>query len=194
MADSSIESIHNSDSESRDLLVVPEPGVEPKLEILKQLVDENCDKIIIFTRFLKTADMLQKNLKSTFKEKNIVVVHAGTKDKDVIRKKFNDTDEIDIVIATDTWQSGISLDKVNYLIHYDINPSIESYLQKNDRIYRINSTHTKVIFILVGDLIETHIMDLLEAKLELIEKVTEGKAGVVNDEDIKRSVVNKLGW
>lgn len=194
MLDSGIINLQNSKSETMEILKedLPKKYIEEKLVVLKELIEGIDNKVLIFSKYLHTISWLEKELKKEFKDKQIVTVTSSTKNKDEIRKDFNSGD-IDIVIASETWAEGVSLPEIDYLINYDITPSIDKYLQKIDRIYRINSTRPKFIYNLVGDVIETHIMDILEEKLVLIENVTEGKAGIISEEDIIKQVINKLG-
>jgi len=194
MLDSGITNIVNSESESVQLIEdeLPTKYTENKLAVLKELVEEIDDKTLIFTRFIQTTKMLKKELQKEFKNKKIVIVDASTPNKEMIKNQFN-TGDIDIVIATETWTEGVSLGEVDYLINYDVTPSVDKYLQKNDRIYRLNSTRPKFIYNLVGNVVEQHIMDILEKKLILISAVTDGQAGIMSDSDIKEEVMKKLG-
>lgn len=163
-----------------------------KIVQLVELIENINEPVLIFSRYLKSVKLIEYWLNKNFKDKFISTVTAGTKNKDQIKKDFNEG-KIDIVIATDTWSEGVSLPDINYLINYDISPSVDKYLQKIDRIYRINSTKPKFIYNLVGDVIETHIMNILEEKMQLIEQITEGKAGQIDETDIKKEVIKKLG-
>jgi len=192
MLDSGIEVLSQSDAESMEILELPEKiPVNYKIKTLIELVEEIGDnKIIIFSHFINSLSNIKKELKLKFKDKKILTIQDGTKEE--IKKEFMEGD-IDIVIASDKWSHGVSLDNIDYLINYDIVPSLETYLQRQDRIHRINSKKTKFIYNLVGDVIEKHIMDILEEKLILFEKVVEGKEGKVSVSSIKEDVIKKLG-
>jgi len=196
MLDSDIANIQASESDSVELL--NEMGTDyskikknTKMEVLLELVEEINQPCLIFSKYLKSCEQIKFNIKTKFKDKKVVIVTAHTKNKNDIKNQL-DEGKIDIVIATDTWSEGISLPNVNYLINYSIPVMADKYLQKIDRICRINSTQTKFIYNLCGDIIETHIMNLLQQKLLLMEQITEGKAGIVKDIDIKKEVCKIL--
>jgi len=201
MLDSNIMNLLVSEAEKIELIEDTFPNKEkikePKLEVLSELIEEINDKTLIFTKYIQSTRTIKEYLHKNFPKKKIIIVDSGTKDKDTIKNNFNnitdatDKNYIDIVIATETWAEGISLENIDYLINYDITVSVDKYLQKIDRICRINSKNPKFIYNLVGDIIEIHIMDLLEEKLKLIEQITEGKAGEFTDDDIKKEVLKK---
>lgn len=160
-----------------------------KIERLIELVEEINEPTIIFTHYIYSAKMVEKWLKKSFKNKTIKCTIYN--DKDTLKDEFT-KGWVDVVVATDTWSHGVSLSDINYLINYDIIPSLETYLQRIERIYRIDSKDAKFVYNLVGDIVEYHIMNILQNKLELFDKIVEGKSGKVDDVDIKKQVAEKL--
>ncbi len=193
--DSDFNSFKNSDSENVEFLLdgLKLPKYEnPKLEILKEIIEPLNESVLIFSRFKKTGEIICNYLESQFKDKKIVIVNSGTKNKDEISTKFKNK-EIDIVIATDTWSKGISFPDVNYLINFDINPSYETYFQRQDRIHRLNSKEPKFIYNIVGNVIEDYVLELLEEKIKLAKQVTEGQGDIINN-NIMEQIKKHLGF
>lgn len=197
MLDSELYNLEVSQSENiqlfeEEISFITKVYKNPKLEVLEGLINEINNPVIIFTRFLGSMGIIKDFLTENYPKLRVQTVSASTGDKDTIREEFN-KGNIDVVIATDTWSKGVDLANVDYMINWDIPTSIEYYLQRLDRIHRLSSTKPKFIYNLVGDVIENHIMDLLEEKLILIEKITEGKGDILSL-DVKNEVIKKLGW
>ncbi|MFW6046729.1 MAG: DEAD/DEAH box helicase [Candidatus Woesearchaeota archaeon] len=184
--------IEQGEGEYVDLIELPESEYNPKIDYLKEFLEglnESNEQCLIFTRFHATANKLYEKLKDLYNIKS-----TTTHNNEELKEEF-ENNQVKFVIATDKWSRGVSFPNVDYMINFDISASIETYLQRQDRIHRINSTRPKFIYNLVGNVIETYVMDILNEKLELIENVTEGKASSYIDESsIKKEVMKKLGY
>lgn len=128
-------------------------------------------KVIIFTAFADTANYLYENLAQKIKEiagLNSALVTGGatpnkTTMKNVSVNDMNDiltnfsplskyrtqinpnaTEEIDVLIATDTISEGQNLQDADYLINYDIHWNPVRVIQRFGRIDRIGSKNTKI--------------------------------------------------
>jgi len=195
LLDCGLEVFQKSKSENAELFsdMITSKISNPKLDVLKDLIEEINNQVIIYSRFKDSCNMIGLQLQKQFPNLKIAIVNSDTNNKDEIANKFRNK-EIDIVITTYTWAKGISFTDIDYLINYDIPTSYEMYFQIQDRIHRINSTTPKFIYNLVGNVIENHIMDLLEDKVKLAKAVTEGKGDEVLYSDMKEEINKLLGW
>lgn len=144
-----------------------------KVNLLRDILEDlNDEKVIIFTFFEKTANFL-KNILSEFKIE-VVSGSLSEEEKNKIEDKFLNSD-LNIVIATDTWSRGKNFSNVNYLINYDfpLNPAV--FLQRVNRIHRLDSSkNTKVVISLISDIIENDVYEIILSKTKNIEKYVEG--------------------
>jgi superfamily II DNA or RNA helicase len=142
-----------------------------KLEELYDILEEiGQDKVIIFTQYSKTKDWLVDKLK---KDYNVKGIEAATKNKDEIKKEFLDGD-LQIVISTDTWSYGISLNNIDFLINFDILPNPAKMAQRAERIHRLDSQNGKTVISLVGSVIEKDVYDIILNKTKISEISVEG--------------------
>lgn len=152
------------------------PEYDSKLQTLKDTIDEkiknpinnNNKKILIFTAFADTAEYLYENLKKYVKNKyNLeTAIVTGSKNKSTIKglsSDFNDiltsfapiakernllnnykNVDIDILIATDCISEGQNLQDCDYLINYDIHWNPVRIIQRFGRIDRIGSKNNYI--------------------------------------------------
>ena len=166
------------DSETLALLISMIKDIEPKYdnklqkllklidEKIKNPINENNKKVIIFTAFADTAKYLYDNIADYILKKyglNTAMVTGSIDEKTTIKglkadldkvltlfspiskgKDINNEQEIDILIATDCISEGQNLQDCDYLINYDIHWNPVRIIQRFGRIDRIGSKN-KVI-------------------------------------------------
>lgn len=166
------------DSENLALLISMIKDIEPKYdnklqkllklidEKIKNPINENNKKVIIFTAFADTAKYLYDNIANYILKKyglNTAMVTGSIDGKTTIKglkadldkvltlfspiskgKDINNEQEIDILIATDCISEGQNLQDCDYLINYDIHWNPVRIIQRFGRIDRIGSKN-KVI-------------------------------------------------
>lgn len=198
MLDCGIEILQKSESESCELLEFPKTIENKKLLVLKELVDSICgglnefneiNQIIIFTHFINSANNVTKFLQENFK--TLTIKCSNNQDKDIIRNDFNNK-KIDILVVTDKFATGVSFSQIDYHINFDIIPNLETWYQRLERIFRLDSKNNKTVYNLIGDIIEIHIIKILKKKTKLFEAVVEGKINKIENIDIKQEIINKL--
>ncbi|CEA02882.1 RNA polymerase-associated protein RapA [Jeotgalicoccus saudimassiliensis] len=132
-------------------------------------INEQNKKVIIFSAFSDTVEYLYKHVSTYFRDKyglNSAMVTGGdggantvkglsndlntiltcfspkSKDKELILP--NQTEGIDILIATDVISEGQNLQDCDYLINYDIHWNPVRIIQRFGRIDRIGSTNKEI--------------------------------------------------
>ena len=118
----------------------------------RALEREGC-KVLIFTEYTDTAEHLFKNMCETFKKKEVLLIHGGTKpearQKHIRRfsPKANLEDEVlnekeaDILISTEVLSEGQNLQDCNYVINYDLPWNPMRIVQRTGRVDRLTSEH-----------------------------------------------------
>lgn len=134
-----------------------------KIDEVRDIIDDNNGKIIIFTEFARSARILAEELK----EYKPVVITGGM-DSTAEIDRFKKDDSLRLLIMTNVGAYGLSIDEADTAIIYDLpwNPAVLK--QKEDRIYRINSTRQKSIIYLISG-IEHRIYDIIIKKQELFD-------------------------
>lgn len=162
-------------------------GDSGKMEALFELLegdDLEGEKVIIFSRFRKMVDILDRELKA----KNIKSVRITGGEKDEERKKaqeaFQDEkSDVKVVLITMAAAEGVNLQLAKAVIFYDSPWSAGDYLQIIGRMIRIGSIHDRVFcfHLVCPKTIDDRVMKALASKMDLIENVL-GKR-LKNDEE-----------
>lgn len=149
---------------------------DKKLQELKKLIEnkvknpinDNSRKIIIFTAFADTAEYLYENIstwakslelesvlisgsgtnRSTLfgkeKDLNMLLTHFSPRSKERHKVSPDETKELDILIATDCISEGQNLQDCDYLINYDIHWNPVRIIQRFGRIDRLGSKNEQI--------------------------------------------------
>lgn len=104
-----------------------------KKQLLLHLLEENIDEqALLFARTKRGADRITRDLKK--KKIRAVAIH-GDKQQNQRQKALNKfkAGEIDILVATDIAARGIDIEKLKYVINYDIPNEAETYVHRIGR-------------------------------------------------------------
>ncbi len=141
-----------------------------KLKGLIKLIEGIDDKALIFTSYRHTQDFLVKALKKA----NISVTQfhgqmSRTEKEEAIIDFRND---IKILISTESGGEGRNLQFCNKMINYDLPWNPMSIEQRIGRIHRIGQERDVYIYNMSAkNTIESHILDILDAKINMFELV-----------------------
>ncbi len=197
---------------------------DPKYEFLKKKLSEAIfqdkkRKIIIFTEFSDTANYVYQKLnddgfKRVFKYSS---EDSTDENKRIIRANFDaglddakQTDDYDVIIATDAISEGFNLHRAGIVINYDIPYNPTRVIQRVGRINRINKKVFDELYIynffptLTGEM-ETRTKAISTLKMDLIHTLLgEDTKTLTSDEDLKNyfakqykeenSKSEKLSW
>ena len=178
---------------------------DPKYDFLKKRISESITKdkkrkIVIFTEFSDTANYIYQKLnkegfKRVFKYSS---ADASDENKRIIRVNFDagleeskQSDDFDVIIATDAISEGFNLHRAGTVINYDIPYNPTRVIQRVGRINRINRKVFEELYIynffptLTGEL-ETRTKAISTLKMDLIHTLLgEDTKTLTSDEDLK---------
>jgi superfamily II DNA or RNA helicase/HKD family nuclease len=178
---------------------------DPKYDFLKKRISESITKdksrkIVIFTEFSDTANYVYKKLsqegfKRIFKYSS---EDASDENKRIIRINFDagleeskQSDDFDVIIATDAISEGFNLHRAGTVINYDIPYNPTRVIQRVGRINRINRKVFEELYIynffptLTGEA-ETRTRAISTLKMDLIHTLLgEDTKTLTSEEDLK---------
>jgi superfamily II DNA or RNA helicase len=121
---------------------------DPKLEhfvaiLNRKLRNEPHRKLVVFSSYADTANYLFEKLDGQFKVFKYSSADASDANKKIIKQNFDaswkiQTDEFDILIATDAISEGYNLHRAGAIFNYDIPYNPTRVIQRVGRINRIN--------------------------------------------------------
>ena len=112
--------------------LIGESEQSTKLEILKEHLENNLNenKAIIFTRFSRMAEILERELRSY----SPVLLTGSTGDRQGVIDAFTSKKEVRLFISTEAGGAGINLQAANIIYNYDLPFSLGKLEQRHGRI------------------------------------------------------------
>lgn len=173
-------------------------GDSEKMDRLFELLTEGDmadEKVIVYTRFRKMVDLLEKTASS--KKYNLKTVRiTGSENEDQRKaaiKKFQDPDsDVRVCWITSAAAEGVNLQAAKALIFYDSPWSAGDLIQILGRMIRIGSQHDRcyAIHLCARGTIDDKVVAVLKKKMKLVEAIMgkriKGESSVT-DEDIVSS-------
>lgn len=111
--------------------------------VLHLLKDESMDQVLIFTRTKRGADRLARELSK--KKIRAAAIH-GDKAQNQRQRALSDfkSGKLRVLVATDIAARGIDIDKLAYVINYEIPNIPETYVHRIGRVGRAGETGTAI--------------------------------------------------
>jgi superfamily II DNA or RNA helicase len=143
----------------RDRLAGLEPADDPKLAVLRRLLEESrSQKVAVFASFGDTIAYLDEHLPQGFSGRDRVVVVGSETNPDsrtaalarfsprtVVRPDYVPPDgEVDLLLSTDVLSEGQNLQQAGAVISYDMPWNPQRVVQRNGRVIRLKSDHHEV--------------------------------------------------
>ncbi|MDR1721418.1 MAG: DEAD/DEAH box helicase, partial [Methanobrevibacter sp.] len=190
------------------------------LEKLKNPINENNKKIIIFTAFADTAKYLYENIhqwalndlklhsalvtgadsnKTTLKnvqskDLNDILTNFSPISKERTKINPNIKEEIDILIGTDCISEGQNLQDCDFLINYDIHWNPVRIIQRFGRIDRIGSINDEIQLLNFWPNMELDeyidLTDRVEKRMVMVSTSSTGDENIINE----KQVVNEFDY
>lgn len=136
---------------------------------------QNPNKILIFTRFLNTIDLLGKFLKSKFPKLKYLSIDGKVNPNERharIEKFFNDFEIKVMLLTTMVGGLGLNLSCANIVIMFDHDFNPMNDLQAMDRAHRLGQKNVVNVYRLITkDTLEEKIMGIQKFKLSIANTV-----------------------
>jgi SNF2 family DNA or RNA helicase len=147
-----------------------QPIPSSKVTRLLQLLEEYSDKMVIFTQFRATQEMLTEHLREAGHE--VAVFHGGLSrmEKEAAINQFRGPARL--LLATEAGSEGRNLQFAHAVCNFDLPWNPMKIEQRIGRLSRIGQTQDVHVFNLVAvGTVEAAVLHLLEAKLSMFELV-----------------------
>jgi len=178
-------------------------------------INNDNKKIIIFTTYADTAEYLYQNLhkwlqtelklhsalvtggksnkttmkKVSAKDINDILLNFSPKSKERQKIEPEQTEEIDILIATDCISEGQNLQDCDYLINYDIHWNPVRIIQRFGRIDRIGSTNKQIQLVNFWPDIDLdeyiNLKERVENRMVMVDVTSTGDENIIKNQKVK---------
>lgn len=139
----------------------------PRVKVVKEIIEEAGEKVIVFVPLTGTLHMLERELSKHWSV-GVVNGQVSSSKRDVIFKDFQDSRDPHVLIAhPGTMAHGLTLTTASTIIWYGPVNSNETYTQANGRIERIGKNKTSNVIHIEATLLERKMYDRLRNKQSL---------------------------
>ncbi|PDH45269.1 MAG: DEAD/DEAH box helicase [Rhodothermaeota bacterium MED-G18] len=111
--------------------------------LLHILKDKNISQLLLFSRTKYGADRIARNLKKKNIRASAIHGDKSQNQRQKSLKSFKDS-EIRVLVATDIAARGIDIDKLSYVLNYDIPNESETYVHRIGRCGRAGETGVSI--------------------------------------------------
>ena len=141
--------------------------VRNRYKVLKEVIDETQQKVLIFVPFKHVINILLERLTNDGYTAEVISgdVPAG-KRTDIFNRFQTTQDPKILIIQPQSAAHGVTLTAADTVIWWGPIPSLETYAQANARVHRAGQRHPVTIVKLQGSNAEKHIYKMLDNKIE----------------------------
>ncbi|MHB1651236.1 MAG: DEAD/DEAH box helicase [Desulfitobacteriaceae bacterium] len=162
-----------------------------KFEALLQLLPKIQGKVILFTGFTATQRYLAQTLRTA--GWSVAELHSGLRRQEKEEQVRLFAGEADILVSTETGSEGRNLQFCHQMINYDLPWNPMRIEQRIGRIHRLGQDKNVRIYNLsAADTIEAHLLELLDAKINMFQLVVGELDMILGDLTEKRDFEDLL--
>tara|TARA_R100001460_G_scaffold83299_2_gene124184 strand:- start:3737 stop:5272 length:1536 start_codon:yes stop_codon:yes gene_type:complete len=153
---------------------VLEFDIKNRYQVLREVIDEASQKVLVFVPFRHAIDILTDKLRSEGITTEVIRGDVPAHRRTSIFKKFQeDVDPQVLVIQPQAAAHGVTLTRANTVVWWGPTSSLETYDQANARVHRSGQTHKCTVVQLQGSDAEKHVYRLLDRKINVHTKFVE---------------------
>jgi SNF2 family DNA or RNA helicase len=148
--------------------------IKNRYKVMREVIDETKQKIIIFVPFKNTIKILADRLKEDGFTTEIINGDVAHNQRTEIFKNFQETPNPRILlIQPQAAAHGVTLTAADTVIWWGPTPSLEIYAQANARAHRAGQRHPVTVVRLQGSNAEKHLYKMLDNRIEDHVKLVE---------------------
>jgi SNF2 family DNA or RNA helicase len=146
--------------------------IKHRYKVLREVIDESSQKVLIFVPFKHTIDILTDKLRTDGIVTEVIRGDVPVARRTDIFKRFQTTDNPRVlVIQPQSAAHGVTLTAANTVVWWGPTPSLETYAQANARVHRSGQKHPCTVVQLQGSAVEKRIYSLLDNRIDVHTKM-----------------------
>ena len=146
--------------------------IKHRYKVLKEVIDESSQKVLIFVPFKHTIDILVDKLRKDGLTTEVIRGDVPVAKRTDIFKRFQTADDPKVlVIQPQSAAHGVTLTAANTVVWWGPTPSLETYAQANARVHRSGQKHPCTVVQLQGSPAEKRIYSLLDNRIDVHTKM-----------------------
>ena len=148
--------------------------IKNRYKVLREVIDESSQKVLVFVPFKHAIDILTDRLRSEGITTEVIRGDVPAHKRTYIFKQFQEDDAPQVlVIQPQAAAHGVTLTAANTVVWWGPTSSLETYDQANARVHRSGQTHKCTVVQLQGSDAEKHVYRLLDRKINVHTKFVE---------------------
>jgi SNF2 family DNA or RNA helicase len=146
--------------------------IKHRYKVLKEVIDESSQKVLVFVPFKHTIDILTDKLRTDGVPTEVIRGDVPVAQRTDIFKRFQNTpDPRVLVIQPQSAAHGVTLTAANTVVWWGPTSSLETYAQANARVHRSGQKHRCTVVQLQGSAVEKRIYSLLNNRIDVHTKM-----------------------
>jgi len=146
--------------------------IKHRYKVLREVIDESSQKVLIFVPFKHTIDILVDKLRKDGINTAVIRGDVPVSQRTDIFKRFQTTDNPRVlVIQPQSAAHGVTLTAANTVVWWGPTPSLEIYAQANARVHRSGQKHPCTVVQLQGSAVEKRVYSLLDNRIDVHTKM-----------------------
>tara|TARA_R100000329_G_scaffold126992_1_gene105662 strand:+ start:1663 stop:3198 length:1536 start_codon:yes stop_codon:yes gene_type:complete len=142
--------------------------IKNRYQVLKEVIDESSQKVLIFVPFKHTIDLLVEKLRADGVTSEVIRGDVSAPKRTEIFARFQDQPDPQVlVIQPQAAAHGVTLTAANTVVWWGPTPSLETYAQANARVHRSGQKHKCTVIQLAGSNAEKRIYRLLDERINV---------------------------
>lgn len=146
--------------------------IKNRYKVLREVIDESSQKVLIFVPFKHVIDMLVEKLNKDGITSAIIRGDVSAAKRTEIFKRFQtEPDPRVLVIQPQAAAHGVTLTAANTIVWWGPVSSLETYAQANARVHRSGQKHPCSVIQLQGSPVEKRIYSMLDGRIDIHTKI-----------------------
>jgi len=151
---------------------VLEFDIAHRYKVLREVIDESSQKILVFVPFKHAIDILTDKLRKDGISTEVIRGDVSAPNRTQIFKTFQTTpDPRVLVIQPQAAAHGVTLTAANTVVWWGPTSSLETYAQANARVHRSGQKHKCTVVQLHGSPVEKRVYALLDKRIDVHTKM-----------------------
>ena len=146
--------------------------VKNRYKVLREVIDESSQKVLIFVPFKHVIGILKEKLTKEGITNDVINGDVSANKRTAIFKAFQETDNPRVlIIQPQAAAHGVTLTAANTIVWWGPTSSLETYAQANARVHRSGQKHPCTVVQLQGSAVEKRIYKMLDDRINIHTKM-----------------------
>jgi len=146
--------------------------ISHRYKVLREVIDESSQKVLVFVPFKHAIDILTDKLRNDGITTEFIRGDVSVARRTDIFKRFQEQDNPRVlVIQPQSAAHGVTLTAANTVVWWGPTSSLETYAQANARVHRSGQKHKCTVVQLQGSPVERRIYSLLDNRIDVHTKM-----------------------